>query len=70
MIAAAYIHGLQEKGIGACIKHYVGNDMEHQRSSGGYASLLALIPAKYVPNITGGDRAVDVRIPERALREI
>ncbi|WVQ91624.1 hypothetical protein IAS59_005425 [Cryptococcus gattii] len=46
MIAAAYIHGLQEKGIGACIKHYVGNDMEHQRSS------------------------VDVRIPERALREI
>ncbi|OXG51922.1 beta-glucosidase [Cryptococcus neoformans] len=46
MIAAGYINGLQEKGVGACIKHYVGNDMEHQRSS------------------------VDVRIPERALREI
>ncbi|BGP39734.1 hypothetical protein JCM10450v2_003703 [Rhodotorula kratochvilovae] len=45
-LAAAYINGLQENGVGATIKHLVGNDMEDERMS------------------------VDVRIPERALREI
>jgi beta-glucosidase len=30
-IAAAYINGLQGEGISATIKHFVGNDQEHQR---------------------------------------
>lgn len=34
IIASSYIRGLQDNGVGACIKHFVGNDMEHQRFSG------------------------------------
>jgi beta-glucosidase len=30
-IAAAYINGLQGEGISATIKHFVGNDQEHER---------------------------------------
>lgn len=33
MLAAAYINGLQESGVGAVIKHFVCNDMEHERFS-------------------------------------
>jgi beta-glucosidase len=33
MLASAYIKGLQDKGVGACIKHFVGNDQEFQRES-------------------------------------
>ncbi|BGP03092.1 Beta-glucosidase [Rhodotorula toruloides ATCC 204091] len=32
-LAAAYIDGLQKNGVGATIKHYVGNDQEHERLS-------------------------------------
>ncbi|MCA9989717.1 MAG: glycoside hydrolase family 3 C-terminal domain-containing protein [Anaerolineales bacterium] len=32
-IAAAYINGLQRSGVGACIKHFVCNDQEHERMS-------------------------------------
>ncbi|KAK0482182.1 glycoside hydrolase family 3 protein [Armillaria novae-zelandiae] len=46
MIAAHYILGLQNNGVGAAIKHFVCNDMEHERLS------------------------VDIRVAERALREI
>lgn len=30
-LAAAYVQGLQAEGIGACIKHFVCNDQEHER---------------------------------------
>ena len=33
MIASAYIKGLQDKGVGACIKHFVGNDQEFERNT-------------------------------------
>lgn len=31
LIAAAYVAGLQEGGVSAAIKHFVGNDQEHER---------------------------------------
>lgn len=30
-LAVAFIGGLQDAGVGACIKHYVANDQEHER---------------------------------------
>lgn len=33
LIAAAYINGLQSKGVAATIKHYCANDQEFQRFS-------------------------------------
>ncbi|MFT3892812.1 MAG: glycoside hydrolase family 3 C-terminal domain-containing protein [Anaerolineales bacterium] len=33
MIASAYIKGIQDKGKGACIKHFVANDQEFERFS-------------------------------------
>src|SRR3989440_2073450 len=32
-LAVAYIHGLQQEGVGASIKHYVCNDQETKRTS-------------------------------------
>jgi beta-glucosidase len=31
VIGTAYVRGLQEAGVGACVKHFVGNDSETQR---------------------------------------
>ena len=33
MLASAYIKGIQDKGKGACIKHFVANDQEYERFS-------------------------------------
>jgi beta-glucosidase len=33
MLASAYIKGIQDKGRGACIKHFVANDQEFERFS-------------------------------------
>ncbi len=33
MLASAYIKGIQDKGKGACIKHFVANDQEFERFS-------------------------------------
>src|SRR6202021_3138295 len=32
-LAVAYVRGLQSTGVAATIKHYVGNESEHQRMS-------------------------------------
>ncbi|GLW32901.1 beta-glucosidase family protein [Actinoplanes regularis] len=45
-IAAGFVRGVQEHGVGTTVKHLVGNDFETDRMT------------------------VDVRIPERALREL
>ena len=33
ILAAAYVSGLQENGVAATIKHFVGNDQEHERTA-------------------------------------
>ncbi|OCF36321.1 beta-glucosidase [Kwoniella heveanensis BCC8398] len=46
LIAAAYINGLQSEGVSAAIKHFVGNDQEHERN--GEDSIIAPRPLREV----------------------
>ena len=33
VLARAYVEGVQSQGIACCIKHFIGNDTEHERST-------------------------------------
>ena len=33
IMSAAYVNGLQDNGVSATIKHFVGNDQEHERTA-------------------------------------
>ncbi|WVR03693.1 hypothetical protein IAU60_000688 [Kwoniella sp. DSM 27419] len=45
-MAAAYINGLQSGGVSATIKHFVGNDQEHERN--GEDSIIAARPLREI----------------------
>ncbi|WWD16370.1 hypothetical protein CI109_100796 [Kwoniella shandongensis] len=45
-IAAAYVNGLQSQGVSATIKHFVGNDQEHERM--GEDSIIAPRPLREI----------------------
>ena len=45
-LAASYVNGLQENGVSATIKHFVGNDQEHERN--GEDSVIAARPFREI----------------------
>ncbi len=69
-IAVAFIQGVQARGVGACVKHFVGNDSEFERHS--ISSEIAEAPLRelYLPPFEAAVREAGVRSVMSAYNRI